>query len=144
MNFLLAREILLSLLQFWMIILLGKIKISQVAGFSLSAFCCCCCLFVCFSFLGPHGIWRFTGKGSNWNHSCWPTWQPQQCRIWAVSSTYTTAHSNAVSLTHWVRSRIEPTTSWLLVRFVSTAPQWELHILLLWIIRIFKCLRFKC
>ena len=40
--------------------------------------------------------------------------------------TYTTAHGNAGSLTHWVRSGIEPTSSWLLVRFVSAAPQWEL------------------
>ena len=35
--------------------------------------------------------------------------------------TYTTAHGNARSLTHWV-------TSWLLVGFVSSAPQRELLI----------------
>ena len=29
--------------------------------------------------------------------------QPQQCQIWAASGTYTIAHSNARSLTHWVR-----------------------------------------
>ena len=40
--------------------------------------------------------------------------------------TYTTAHSNAGSLTHWARPEMEPTTSWFLVRFVSTAPWWEL------------------
>ena len=45
--------------------------------------------------------------------------QPQQRRIRAVSTTYTTAHGNARSLTHWTRSGIEPETSWLLVGFVN-------------------------
>ena len=35
-------------------------------------------------------------------------------------------HCNARSLTHWVRPGIKPATSWLLVGFVSTVPQWEL------------------
>ena len=30
------------------------------------------------------------------------------------------------SPTHWAGSGIEPASSWILVRFVSTAPQWEL------------------
>ena len=41
--------------------------------------------------------------------------------------TYTTVHGNAGSLTHWVRPGIEPMSSWILVRFVTTDPQWELH-----------------
>ena len=45
---------------------------------------------------------------------------------------YATAHSNARSLTHWARPGIKPAISWLLVRFVSTAAQWELLILLFW------------
>ena len=36
------------------------------------------------------------------------------------------SHSNAWSLTHWARPRIEPTTSWFLVGLVSAAPRWEL------------------
>ena len=40
-------------------------------------------------------------------------------------SSYTTAHSNAESLTHWARPGIEPTSSWILVRFVSALPQQE-------------------
>ena len=40
-----------------------------------------------------------------------PTPQPQQSRIWAMSSTYTIAHGNAGSLTHWARPGIEPSTS---------------------------------
>ena len=36
----------------------------------------------------------------------------QQLRIRAASATYTTVHSNARSLTHWVSPGIEPTTSW--------------------------------
>ena len=35
-------------------------------------------------------------------------------------------HSNARSLTRWARPGIEPETSWLLVRFIPTAPQREL------------------
>ena len=60
--------------------------------------------------------------------------QPQQCQIWAVSVTYTTAHGNAGSLTHWARSGITPATSWFLVRFVSTVPQQELWILFLYLV----------
>ena len=45
--------------------------------------------------------------------------QPQQRRIWAASATYTTAHSNTGSLTHWARAGIEPATSWLLLGFIN-------------------------
>ena len=52
--------------------------------------------------------------------------QPQQLGNQAASATYTTAHSNAGSLTHWARPGIEPASSWILIRLVSTAPQQEL------------------
>ena len=39
--------------------------------------------------------------------------------------TYTTAHDHAESLTHSVRPGIEPPSSWILVRFTTTEPQWE-------------------
>ena len=52
-------------------------------------------------------IWKFPGQGSNHSCSCWPTPQPQQCRIQAVSATYTTAHGNTRSLTHWTRPGME-------------------------------------
>ena len=42
------------------------------------------------------------------------------------SATYTTACSNTGSLTHQARPEVEPASSWILVRFVSPAPQWEL------------------
>ena len=65
--------------------------------------------------------------GSNRSCCCWPTPEPQPHQIWAASSsTYTTAHSNAWSLTHWLRPGIEPTTSWFLVGFISEAPWQEL------------------
>ena len=49
-------------------------------------------------------------------------------RIWASSVTYTTAHVNTRSLTHWVGPSVEPATSWILVRFVTVTnkPQGEL------------------
>ena len=51
--------------------------------------------------------------------SCQPTPEPQQRGIPATSATYTTAHSNSRSLTHWARLGIKPATSWFLVGFVS-------------------------
>ena len=48
--------------------------------------------------------------------------------IWAVSVTYTTDHSNTESLTHWLRPGMEPASSWILLGFVTTEPQWELYI----------------
>ena len=59
--------------------------------------------------------------------SCQPTPQPQQCGIGATSVTYTTAHDNTGSSTHWLRPGIKPASSWMLVRFVSTAPQQEVQ-----------------
>ena len=52
--------------------------------------------------------------------------RPQPHRIQALSSTYTIAHGNARSLAHWARPGIKPTSSWILVRFISAAPWWEL------------------
>ena len=34
---------------------------------------------------------------------------------------------NTGSLTHWVRPGIEPDSSWILVGFITTEPQWKLH-----------------
>ena len=83
---------------------------------------------LCWSFEGStRGIWRYTGLGSNQSCCCRPTPQPQQRQIWATSATYTTAHGNTGSLTHWERPRIKPKTSWFLVGFVSSAPRWELQ-----------------
>ena len=64
-----------------------------------------------------YGIWMCLGQGSNQSYSCWPT--PQQLRIWATSVTYTTAHHNARSPTHWAKPGIEPTSSLILVGFIS-------------------------
>ena len=45
-------------------------------------------------------IQRFPGQESNQSYRCWPTPQSQQHQIRAMSASYTTAHSNARSLTH--------------------------------------------
>ena len=52
--------------------------------------------------------------------------QPQQCRSQATSATYTTAHGNAGSLTHWMSPGIEPASLWMLVRLISARPLWGL------------------
>ena len=64
-------------------------------------------------------MWRFSDWGSNWSCSCQTVPQPQQCRIWAMSATYTAGHGNAGSLTHWARPGIVPASSWMLVKFVN-------------------------
>ena len=56
------------------------------------------------------------GVESNWSQ---PTPQPQQRRIRAESATYTTARGNAGSLTHWERTGIEHTSSYILVGIIN-------------------------
>ena len=80
-------------------------------------------LFLLFFYGHTRIIWRFPGLVLNWSYSHQPTPQPQQHQIRATSATYTTAHGNAGSLSHWVRPRIEPKSSWMLVRFVSAEPR---------------------
>ena len=83
--------------------------------------------FLLLSFYGlTRGVWRFPGQGSSQSYSCQPRAEPQQRQIQAASTAYTTAHSNARSLTHLARPGIKPATSWFLVGFVSTAPQQKL------------------
>ena len=43
-----------------------------------------------------------------------------------LSCICTIAHCNTGSLTHWVGPGIEPMSSWMLVRLISTVPWWEL------------------
>ena len=78
-------------------------------------------------FLGPHP-WNmevpWLGVSLELQLPCYIP-QPQQCRIQATSSTYTSAHSNTRFLTYWAEPGIEPASSWILVGFITTEPQWE-------------------
>ena len=47
-------------------------------------------------------------------------------RIGAVAAGLHHSHSNVRSLTHRARPGIEPESSWIPVRFISTEPQREL------------------
>ena len=82
-----------------------------------------------FFFLGPH-LWHMEVPRLNRSYSYKPTPQPQQQKIWPFcrfrSVTYTTAHSNARSLTHWAGSGIQPSSSWILIGFIIAEPQQEL------------------
>ena len=49
--------------------------------------------------------------------------------IWATSVAYTTAHSKARSLTHWVGLGIKLASSWILVRFIAAEPRWGLLVM---------------
>ena len=89
--------------------------------------------FFCFVFLGRHP----------------QAYRGSQARGWiqAVAASLSHSHSNTRNkprlqptphlsatpdpLTHWARLGIEPVSSWILVRFVSTEPWWELPRLLL-------------
>ena len=71
-------------------------------------------------------------RGSNQRYNCQSAPQPQQHQIQASSLTYTKAHGNPGSLTHWARPGIEPVSSWILIGFVTTEPQWELLIKYSW------------
>ena len=51
--------------------------------------------------------------------------------IGAATAGLCHSHSNMGSLTHRVRPRIKPTSSWILVRFVAAEPWWELLNILL-------------
>ena len=44
--------------------------------------------------------------------------------IWAIAAS----HSNARSLTHWVKPGIKPTSSRMLVRFIFREPWWKLSL----------------
>ena len=72
------------------------------------------------------GIWKFPGYGLNRSFSCQPTPQPWQRGIQLMSVTYITARCKDRSRTHWVGPGTKTTSSWLLVRFISTEPQGEL------------------
>ena len=53
----------------------------------------------------------------------------KQRQIWAASATFAAAWGNTRSLTHWMGPGIEPSSSGILVKFISTESQWELPIL---------------
>ena len=59
--------------------------------------------------------------------SCWPTPQPKQQGIQAMSVTCITAHSNTGSLIHWERTGSKPESSSILVRFITAESRQELQ-----------------
>ena len=82
-----------------------------------------------FVFLGPTwSIWWFPDYEAPWRCNHCPIPQPKQCQIQEVSETYTTALSNGRSFTHCGRPGTKPVSSWILVRFISSEPQWKLLI----------------
>ena len=84
-------------------------------GFFLFVFCFC---FLSFLGLLPQHM-EVPRLGSTWSCSHLPTPEPQQHQIRTTSATYTTAHNNVRSWTHWARPGMETTASWFLVGFVN-------------------------
>ena len=97
----------------------------SLALFSAIWFFCQKKIFFCLLRAAPVAYGSSQARGWTLSCSCQPTPQPQQLKIQAASVTYTTAHGNARSLTCWARSGMEPTSSWILVRFNTAKPQWE-------------------
>ena len=75
-------------------------------------------------FLGPHPQ-QFPQLGVKWKPQHQPMPQPEQHRIRTTSATYSIAHSNTGSFTHWARPGMELMSSWILVWFATTEPQQE-------------------
>ena len=48
------------------------------------------------------------------------------------TSQHTAAWGGAGSLTHWARPKIKPKSSWIVVGFITTEPQWELLAYTVW------------
>ena len=88
----------------------------------LKFFCCCCCFlfFGFFLFLGWHMEVPRLGVKSKLQL---PDYAESDPRV-----TYTVAHGNIVSLTHWARPGMEPASSWIIVGFGFVTPElhWEL------------------
>ena len=87
-----------------------------------------CFVLLCFCFLGLHlRHMEVPRLGAESELQLPPyttvTAMPDPSRICA---TYTTALSNAGSLTHWARPGIKPAFSWILVRFIIAEPLQEL------------------
>ena len=76
------------------------------------------CLFICLFIWGPYPqhmeVPRPVVKSEL---------QLPQHQIRAASPTYTTAHGNAGSLTHWVGPGIKSVSSWILVKFITAESQ---------------------
>ena len=83
------------------------------------------CLFCFIFFLGPQPRHMETICPI-----CEGIWNPYQLLargwIWATAAGPCHRHSNEGFLTQWARTWIEPATSWVLLGFVSTVPQWKL------------------
>ena len=78
-------------------------------------------------FLGMHMRHKEVHRlGVTWSCSCMATLQPQQHGIPATSVIYTTGQGNTGSLIHCKRPGIQPTSSWILGRFITAEPQREI------------------
>ena len=132
----LVKEIFIHF-QSWMVcfhIIEFRIYVFWCISFARYIICKCFLLFIAFlsfflsffffffSFFWATPIARGNSRAKGWIGA------PQPCQIWAASVTHTTAYSHARSLTHWVRPGIKHASTWILVRFFSTEPQWDLPI----------------
>ena len=70
------------------------------------------------------GIWKFPGQGLNRSYSWWPIPQQQQLRICDCQIHHSLRQRQIPDPLS--RPGIEPASSWILARFISSPPQWEL------------------
>ena len=122
----------LSSIRLWPSVFVSWSTLNLVLCMFLGFFFGVVCLLACFSGLHP-----------------WHTQVPrlgvqselrlQQRQIRALSATYTVAYGNAGSLTHWTGPGIEPTSSWILVEFVTDEPDGNSYVCFCW-----KTLKIHC
>ena len=101
----------------------------------------------CLFFFFRH-IWKFQARGWYQSYSCWPNPQPWQRGTWAMSVTYTTAHSNAgfnalsearnqthiLTDTSWIHFCCATTGTpflFFLIRAILTSVRWYLMVVLI-------------
>ena len=63
-----------------------------------------------------HGVWMFPGCGLSQSCSCRPAPQPQQ----RGSEPHLWPTLRGLFLTHWASPGVEPASSWILVRFLTS------------------------
>ena len=118
---------------FWWLFLVAMIHWLKVSRCFISSFIfllsISCCILLCLSYLSPFFFLVFRASIMAYGSS--------QARGWigATAASHSHSHSNAKFPIHSVRPGIRPVSSWILVRFISAAPQWEL---LIWVLDLRK------
>ena len=104
---------------YWFVNSIFFLDLHMMGGQEANSLCLLGFFLFVFVFVFCFIFFLFFGFFCFWGPQVWHMEVPR-LGIWAVSATYTTAHHN------WARPVIEPTSSWILVGFLTAEPQQEL------------------